>query len=69
MCLGFWGFAKSKDPEKARKGIAFMINRSIKEFGITPNPFLQPAIDRAFETHMEKIEKAFAKDIAEQFEI
>jgi hypothetical protein len=45
--------------------LMFMINRSIKVYGILPNPFMRPAFVRSMTENFEAIEKAFAKDIEE----
>ena len=43
--------------------LSFLINRSIKAFGILPNPFMRPAFVRSMTENFEKIEKAFARDM------
>lgn len=57
-----------KATESRKKGVGFVINRSIKHFGIEPNPFMKPAEERALDIHINKIETAFAKDIADDLE-
>jgi len=46
--------------------LMFMINRSIKAFGILPNPFMRPAFTRSMTENFEAIEKAYAEDITDE---
>lgn len=45
--------------------MSFMMNRSIKAFGIAPNPFIEPSSARAIGEHREKIIEALREDIIE----
>lgn len=53
----------AKQTESAKKGLAFVIARKIKEQGITPLPYYDMAIKYAFQTQQDLIEKALVKDI------
>lgn len=53
----------AKQTESAKKGLAFVIARKIKEQGITPLPYYDMAIKYAFQTQKDLIEKALVKDI------
>lgn len=57
-----------KATESRKKGIGFVVNRSIKQFGIEANPFMKPAEARAMELHKGNIETAFAKDIGDDIQ-
>ena len=43
--------------------MSFMMNRSIKAFGIAPNPFIEPSQKRALEEHKQDIIDALKNDI------
>jgi hypothetical protein len=45
------------------KGMAFTINRSIKAFGIEPNPFMKPSIERSYKENKSDILSAMRGDI------
>jgi len=55
--------AFAKQTESAKKGLAFVIARSVKEKGIVPLPYYDMAIKYAFQTQQDLIEKALVKDI------
>ena len=49
--------------ESKLNGMMFTINRSIKAFGITPNPFMKPSERKAMQIHYQAIVDAMDKDI------
>ena len=51
-----------------RKSLAFVINRSIKQKGIKPNNWLQPAFDKVTPKIAGVVEAAIAEDIEITFE-
>ena len=54
--------------ESKLNSLSFMINRSIKAFGIDPNPFIEPSMQRAYDEHLPKIEAAYALDIEDKID-
>jgi len=59
----------AKQTESAKKGLAFVIARKIKEQGITPLPYYNMAIKYVFQTQKDLIEKALVKDIELNLEL
>lgn len=45
------------------KAMAFTINRSIKAFGIEPNPFMEPSIERSYKENKDAIFQALRDDL------
>lgn len=51
-----------RTPERINS-MSFVMNRSIKAFGIAPNPFIEPSQKRALDEHRENIIEALKNDI------
>lgn len=52
-----------KMTEAKLNAMSFMINRSIKAYGIQANPFMMPAESRAMSEHFENITNAYSEDL------
>ena len=55
-----------KESFQAYSALGFLIKRWIKTFGIEPNPFMQPSIERYKKNFLDDLGKGYAEDIANE---